>query len=186
MRKQMIFALLIAAAMLVPAAVAQGFGKECTIAGTWYGGSEVKYLATITPITGERFSARFELVASLQYIPYSAWTSWSGEFRKAQVGYVGQSVSMYTTSPAFPPSGDSYEVDAVRSSLEFIDCDNITITYDFYGIYLDLNKVPFVDQPDLGGDIPAPGMVESYHRVPNTCPICGSSATLALQGRRKH
>ena len=33
--------------------------------------------------------------------------------------------------------------------MEFIDCDNAKFIYDFFGAYFDLNKVPFVDQPDL-------------------------------------
>ncbi len=177
--------LLISFAFLTISCLAQS-PAACSPVGTWYGGGDVKYLATITPITGERFSARFEVVAPLQSVDYAAWTSWSGEFSKAKAGhYVVQYISMYTNSFAFPPL-DSYEVDAVHGSMEFIDCNSINITYDFYGLYFDLNKVPFVDQPDSGGDIPAPGIVETYRRVPNTCPICGSSATAPLQGRRKH
>ncbi len=159
----------------------------CSPVGTWYGGADVKYLATITPITGETFSARFELVAPLQSVGYSAWTSWSGQFSRATARrYVVQYVSMYTTSSAFPPLENSYELDAVHGSMEFDGCDKFAITYDFYGIYFDLNKVPFVAQPDLGGDIPAPGIVETYHRVPNTCTVCGSSVTTSLHGHKKH
>lgn len=158
----------------------------CSPVGTWYGGSEVKYLGTIDPITGERVSARFEVVGSLQSLGFAAWTSWSGQFSKAKAGlYVGQYISMYTNSFAFPPAPNSYELDAVHNSMEFIDCDNIKITYDFYGVYFDLNKVPFVDPPDAGGDIPG-GFVETYHRVPSTCPICGSSVTAPLHGHQKH
>ncbi len=160
---------------------------SCSPVGTWYGGGDVKYLATITPITGDRFSAKFELVATPQTVGLSAWTSWSGEFSKAAAGrYVVQYVSMYTNSTAFPPPGDSYELDAVHGSMAFSDCDNITITYDFYGVYFDLSNIPFVDQPAFGGDIPAPGLVETYRRVPNSCPVCGSSVTAPLHGCKKH
>lgn len=160
---------------------------SCSPVGTWYGGAEVKYLATIIPVTGETFSARFEVVAPLQSIGYSAWTSWSGQFSRAKAGrYIVQYVSMYTNSSAFPPLENSYELDAVHGSMEFNGCDNFTITYDFYGVYFDLNKVPFVGQPAFGGDIPAPGIVETYHRVPNTCPVCGSSVTTSVHGHKKH
>jgi len=158
---------------------------SCSPVGTWYGGSDVKYLMTITPITGERFSTRAEVVLPLVLLGYPAWTSWSGEFNKSNRGrYVVQEISMYTSSTEVPPPANSYEVDAVRGSMQFIDCDNIKMTYDFYGLYFDLNKVPFVDPPDVSVD--AGGIVETYRRMPSICPVCGSPAKAPLFGRKKH
>ncbi len=91
---------------------------------------------------------------------------------------------MYTTSSAFPPTPDSYELDAVRGLLSFTDCENIQFTYDFYGVYFDLNKVPFVDPPDINVD--PSGILETYRRMPTTCAVCDSNTAPNLTFQRKH
>lgn len=162
-----------------------GNSPACSPAGTWYGGSDVKYLLTITPITGEIFAARAEVVLDIAAVGLPAWTSWSGQFRRVTGGrYVGQYISMYTSSSEVPPPENSYELDAVRGWMEFTDCDNIRIAYDFYGLYFDLNKVPYIDPPDVSVDVS--GLVETYHRVPTVCKVCDTSSAPTAAGRKKH
>jgi hypothetical protein len=157
---------------------------NCSPVGTWYGGSDVKYLFTITPITGDRFTTRAEVVADIASVGPRVWTSWSGQL--LQIGpnrYLGQYISMYTTSTEVPPPPDSMELDGVRGYLSFRDCDNIRIEYDYYLVYFDLNRIAFVDAADITIDIT--GTVETYHRMPMNCPAC-SPAIPALQGSKKH
>ena len=124
--------------------------NNCSRIGTWYGGSDYKYLMTITPITGEGFAVRHEAVYDNAVWGYKAWTSWSGELSRLKNGrYAGQSISLYTTSPDPQPPPSSFELDAVRFWDEFVDCNTIKLTIDFYVAYFDLNRIPFVDSPDL-------------------------------------
>ena len=158
---------------------------SCSPVGTWYGGSDVKYLMTITPITDETFAVRFEAVLAIGSVGEGAWTTWSGQFRKVKSGfYVGHYMSMYTTSTEVPPPSTSYEVDAVRSWMTFKNCDDITISYDYYGVYFDLAKIPFVDPPDMPVDVG--GLVESYHRMPTNCTDCDPPDKYFKHPRRKH
>ena len=75
------------------------------------------------------------------------------------------------------------EMDGVRGVLMFTDCDNIQIAYDRYLVYFDLNKIVFVDAPEINMDIT--GVVENYHRMPMNCPACSLSASQTTQ-MRKH
>ncbi len=175
--------LLLCLIVMVLPCLAQSPGMaSCSPAGTWYGGSEVKYLFTITPITGERFAIRAEILGDVASAGIPAWTSWSGQLIKVGPNrYQGQYISMYTSSPGFPPAQDSFEVDGVRGYLSFIDCDNMKIEYDFYLVYFDMSKIVFVDQADITMNIS--GSVETYRRVPMTCPAC--NAALATTQRHK-
>lgn len=164
---------------------AQG-SKACSPTGVWYGGSDYKYMLTITPLTGDKFTIRYEAVYSNNTFGYTAWTSWPGELHKQKNGrFVGQAISMYTTSSELPPSETSYELDAIRESVEFLDCDNIKSTIFFFGAYLDLSKVPFVDAPDFSYLPPGETITENYHRMPTTCTVCDASTAPALTTRRK-
>lgn len=161
--------------------------KSCSPTGVWYGGSDYKYLLTITPITEDRFTIRYEPVFANATFGYSAWTSWPGELKRQRNGhYVGQIVSMYTISSELPPPETSYELDAVRESVEFIDCDNLKATIYFFGAYLDLSKVPFRDAPDFSYLAPGETAVETYRRVPTNCTVCDSFTTPSLTARMKH
>ena len=178
--------LIICCAFLVVSGFAQNLQgpNNCSPVGTWYGGSDVKYVLTITPAAGERFSVKAEVVLDMATIGVLGWTSWSGEFGKVSAGsYVGQYISMYTSSSEVPPPPSAYELDAVRGWMRFIDCNNIKITYDFYGLYFDLNKIPYVDPPDLSVD--PSGILETYHRMPTTCPTCGSIASVPMTQLRQ-
>ncbi len=158
--------------------------SACSPIGTWYGGSnDVKALMTIAPITGAKFTIRAEIVGDVAAAGAPAWTSWTGQLVRSDANrYVSHEISMYTSSPTFPPAPDSYELDGVRGYLSFTDCNNIRFTYDFYGVYFDLNKVPFVDSPDINVDMS--GSLETYRRVPTACPVCGGVVSSA-SGLRK-
>jgi len=175
-----------------PLLVIPSFGQNlqnynnCSPAGVWYGGGELRYVITLTPISETRFAMRGEGAYSQAAWGYTGWTSFSGELIKRKDGrYVGQEIAIYTTSPEMQPPLNSIEVDGVRGWMKFIDCDSVQFSYDFYGAYFDLNKVPFVDPPDVNY-LPPGGISETYRRIPTRCPACsfvGVSAAPAQQRR---
>lgn len=180
--------MVICCALLIVPSIAQVSPScaSCSPVGTWYGGGDYKYIITITPIGGSRFTITSEAAYSQAAFGYTGWTSWSGELVKTKNGhYVAQEISMYTTSPAMQPPPNSLELDAVRGWMEFINCDNIKFSYDFFGAYFDLGKVPFVDSPDLNY-LPPGGITETYSRMPGRCPACALPATPAKQLRQAH
>jgi len=166
--------------------VLPGFAQNspaCSLAGTWYGGSDYKYISTITPITGQTFAITSDPVFDNASFGYKAWTPWSGEIiRTTARRYVTQVVGMFTTSSELPPPANSYELDGARAWVEFIDCDHLQFSYDFFGAYLDLNKVPFIDPPDLNY-LPPGGIIETYQRILTTCSACSLAAAPSSQLR---
>ncbi len=149
-----------------------GNSPACSPSGTWYGGGDFRYMLTITPITGQRFAMRGEGAFDNAALGYKGWTSFSTQLVKLKDGrYVGYGIGMFTTSSELPPPLNSLELDGIRGWREFIDCENIRFSYDFFGAYFDLNKVPFIDQPDLNY-LPPGGITETYRRMPTTCPAC--------------
>lgn len=159
--------------------------KSCSPVGTWYGGGDYKYVITIAPVTGNTFTITSEGVYSQAAFGYTAWTSWSGQLLSLKDGrYLAHEVSMYTTSPEIQPPTNSIELDAVRGWMTFIDCANIQFSYDFFGAYFDLNKVPFVDPVDLSY-LPPGGLIETYHRMPTKCPACGFASTVTSHLQQK-
>ena len=171
------------AALLVPSSAQ--ISSTCSIAGTWYGGSDYKYISTITPINGQTFTITSDPVFDNASFGYKAWTPWSGVIIRTTANrYVAQVIGMFTTSSELPPPANSYEIDGARAWVQLIDCDHLQFTYDFFGAYFDLNKEPFVDHPDLNY-LPPGGIVETYHRMPSSCPACRlSGAPMVL--RQKH
>jgi len=160
--------------------------NNCSPVGTWYGGGDYKYIITIAPTTGDRFAIKSEAVYSQAAWGYTAWTSWSGELVKLNNGrYVAQEISMYTTSSLTQPPANAFELDAVRGWMEFIGCSTIKFSYDFFGAYFDLNKVPFVDPPDFNY-LPPGGISETYSRMPTKCPACGLAVAPAKPLRQAH
>ncbi len=159
---------------------------SCSPMGTWYGGGDYKYVITILPATGNRFPMTSEGVYSQAAFGYTAWTSWTGELVKLSHGlYVAQEISMYTTSPEMQPPSNSVELDAVRGWMEFIDCNTVKFSYDFFGAYFDLNKIPFVDPVDLNY-LPPGGITETYRRMPGKCPACTNAGAGIAQSRPSH
>ena len=177
--------LIIACALLVLPSFAQN-SPTCSLAGTWYGGSDYKYISTITPTTGQTFAITSDPVFDNASFGYKGWTSWSGQIIRTRAGrYVTQVIGMFTTSSELPPPANSYELDGARAWVQFIDCDHLQFSYDFFGAYFDLNKVPFVDPPDLNY-LPPGGIVETYHRMHITCPACNLVAAPATHLRHRH
>lgn len=157
---------------------------NCSPVGTWYGGSDYKYLITIVPSTGNHFAISSEAVYSQAAWGYTAWTSWSGELVKLNDGrYLAQEISMYTNNTEMQPPPNAFELDAVRGWMEFIDCGTIKFSYDFFGAYFDLNREPFIDPPDVNY-LPPGGISETYSRMPTKCPVCGLAAASAKQARQ--
>src|SRR6516164_7265732 len=76
--------LIICCALLVIPSLAQNLQtpKTCSLAGTWYGGSDYKYISTITPITGQTFAITSDPVFDNASFGYKAWTRVSGELVK--------------------------------------------------------------------------------------------------------
>ncbi len=78
--------------------------NACSPVGVWYGGSDYKYLLTITPLADNTFALQYEAGFSNSTFGYSAWTSWRGQLKKQGFNhYVGQVISLYTTSSELPP-----------------------------------------------------------------------------------
>ena len=73
----------------------------------------------------------------------------------------------------------------VRESVEFVDCDNLKATIYFFGAYLDLGKVPFIDAPDFSYLPPGENIIETYRRVPSNCLVCDSVGTPAVSAWKK-
>jgi hypothetical protein len=161
----------IVCAMLAVAGVAQNTAA-CSPVGTWYGGGDYRYILTITPNHDGSFSMRGDGAYSFAAFGYAAGTSFSNQL--VRVGprlYVSQGIALFTTSYDPVPPPDSYEIDAIRGWAVMTDCDHIWFRYDFFAAYFDLNKVPFVDQPDMNY-LPPGGIQESYRRMPGNCPAC--------------
>jgi hypothetical protein len=185
MNKAMV--IIVSCALLVIPSLAQNVLNlnNCSPVGTWYGGSDVKYQLIITPITGERFAIWGTVVAAIGNLGYPGWSPWAGEMTKTKSGrYVFQEIALYTTSPDFPPPLNSFELDAVHGWGHFTDCTTIEFGFDYYVWYFDLDKVPFVDQPD--GSIDASGIHESYKRMPTSCPACSLPVAPSALMRPKH
>ena len=174
--------LIICCLLLVLPSFAQD-SPSCSLAGIWYGGSDYKYISTITPISGQRFAITSDPVFDNASFGYKAWTPWSGEIiRTTARRYVAQVIGMFTNSSELPPPANSYELDGARAWVEFTDCDHLQFSYDFFGAYFDLSKVPFVDPPDLNY-LPPGGIVETYQRMPSICPACSLAAAPSSQLR---
>lgn len=181
MKTQKALAIMATVALGLLLAVPGASANVCSPTGVWYGGSDYKYLLTITPIAGESFAIRYEAVYDNTAFGYKAWSSWSGKLTGLKNGdYVGQAISMYTTNAEIPPPLNSFELDAVHGRMKFIDCNNIKFTYDFFGAYFGLNKLPFIDPLDLNY-LPPDGIVETYRRMPTKCPACNVAAEATLQ-----
>jgi len=172
--------------------VAQGFGNSCDVTGTWYGGSEYQYLWTFTPMAAGRYYSITQPGFDNRPFGYVAWTNWTGEIVKTGARTYDSSGMSYwiwdqAAAEAFmAQTGITFdaglpEVDIVHSRIRLIDCNTFTSTIDVYAGYFSFTpeKRPFVDTPDIDWlQILYPGvtLVETYHRMPATCPICPPSS----------
>ena len=144
--------------------------QNCSISGTWYGGgsTNAKYLMTITPIRPGRYSVVF----TEGFTPAVAKLStWSGEFNrmKHSLDFEGFSIALMNFDLSSPLAGGAApDIWAVHSVLSMIDCDTVTNSLDFYGVYK-WGKIPFVDTPDSLRNV----TIETYRRMPTRCESVG-------------
>jgi hypothetical protein len=160
------------------------FHKSCSIAGTWYGGGDYKYIVVITPTVDWKYAIRGEGAYSNAAFGYTGWTAFMGEV--VQTGarrFSVQEIAVLTTSDAIVPPEDSIELDVVHATFELTGCDTFTASYDLFGAYFDLAKTPFVDPVDLSY-LPPEGIHETYRRMPDKCPICGPAYTVPHHTRQ--
>ena len=180
---------------------AQGFGNNCDISGTWYGGSDpqYQYLWTFSPVAAGRYYSLTQPGFDNHPFGYITWTNWSGELRKTGARtYTSFSMSYWVWDPeaAAAAGVDSTlpEVDIVHSTVKMIDCDTFTSTIDVYAGYFSFTpeKTPFVTPPDIDWlQVLYPGvttLVETYHRMPTACPnfpFAGTASSVLGPDRAK-
>ena len=189
MRRVWILFLLLAA---IPCLAQEGMGNECTLAGTWYGGSGVAYQLTIVPSTP---AGHYTFVFKGMYVNPAAPLAAdpSGELVKTGKGevYEGSMLSLAGDKSFIdlPPGANGKLPDLVAgwNSMELVDCNTIRNTIPFFGLYagpliwtpgsaggpnwIANAKVPLLSEPDVdlipvvtgGGTKP---IVETYHRMP--------------------
>ncbi len=183
-RNWLISALLISAGIMSSAQ--QGKGNECTPAGVWYGGSVVAYRMTIMPAGP---AGHYVTLAEGMYKNSVLTTMYAGEMTKSGNKFEGTLMALNTQDPAYtgaPPYQNLPDIAAGSFSVEMIDCNSLTNTIPFYGLYFGSQiwkpgtpwtginwvasgKVPLVDPPDvdlvfaLTGDTKP--IVETYHRI---------------------
>jgi hypothetical protein len=163
-------------------------GNNCTIAGTWYGGSVVAYQLTITPSApGGHYSFIFDPMYVNPQAPLAAKVT--GELIKRGDVYEG---SMLSLAGGTIPPDQNYQMPDLAvgwNSMQLLDCNTIKNTIPFFGLYFGAGiwqpgtpwtginwvsggKVPLLDSPDvdlipvLTGDVKP--IVETYHRLQKT------------------
>jgi len=160
----------------------QGAGNSCTPAGVWYGGSVVAYKLTVVPLVP---AGHYTVIFEGMYTNSAMKTTYSGQVEKKGDVYEGSLLALTTQNPAFltsPPPNEMPDLVAAWMSLRMDDCNNMTNTMPFLGLYggagiwqpggpVWLNgKKPMIDPPDfdlldfLTEGHPA---VERYRRLPN-------------------
>ena len=161
--------------------------NNCTIEGTWYGGSTVAYQLTVIPSTpAGHYSFIFDPMYVDPQVPMAAKVT--GELVKHGDVYEG---SMFLLGGGNQPPGPNYKMPDIIvgwNSMRLLDCNTIKNTIPFFGMYFGAGiwqpgtpwtginwlrgKVPLLDPPDvdmipvLTGDVKP--IVETYHRVSTT------------------
>ncbi len=191
-RRVLILVVLLAA---VSCLAQQGLGNDCTLAGTWYGGSVVAYQFTIIPAGP---AGHYITFAQGFYKNAVMNTVYSGTLEKRGNKYEGSGMALLTQDPDFlnpPPLGKLPDIIAGWFITELTDCNTIKSTIPFLGLYFGrpmppqikgiwepgtpwtgINWVangvaPMFDAPDvdmipvLTGGETKP-IVETYHRLP--------------------
>ena len=155
----------------------------CSLAGTWYGGSDPAYpfIWTNTPIAGNRYTTYAEAGADNLPYGYKAQTGWLGEMARDNDGvYHSWGLSYWVWDPdaATAAGVDSSlpELDIVHSTIALTDCNTMTSTIDTYAAYFTFNpseRSPFIDAPDLDflEVLGLTTLVETYHRMPRLADI---------------
>jgi hypothetical protein len=149
-----------------------GGAGECSLAGTWYGGSYnpenagYKYQYTFSPVKGGRFFAMADGAYNPDSLGAAVATTWTGEVVKTTGGgYEIRLIALTTNDPTEPPE-ELPMILAVRGDLEKDGCDTITIRYTWFAVY-QWDTVPFVDEPVAwnlyAGSDP---IVETIQRMP--------------------
>jgi hypothetical protein len=168
--------ILLTAILIMPAfatgAQAQGFGTECTPAGTWYGGAEgsgAKYLLTVTRVGLRDFAATFDP----GFVPkVSHLTAFSGRLdQRSRHTYEAHVIALVNLTPTPPPDGGpAAEVWAVHGLVTMRTCSTLEFVIDFFGGYAGGAfwgvKSPFQDEPDYLRLAEGLTIVETYRRVP--------------------
>jgi hypothetical protein len=143
---------------------------RCDPAGIWYGGSDWKYLATISPEGPDgsylvSFQTAFETTVRFG-VP--KLTTFEGRMvRRGNRTFEQRSVSMNELPSDDPSAAPPVELDVVHGILTFKEgCDIFENVIDVYGGYVPITdaKVPFVTPVDvdaLGGGV----VRETYRRV---------------------
>ncbi len=164
--KRVVFLLLLALTLLAGSASA----APCDPTGTWYGGSDWKYMATITPNTDGSYTLVFQAGYDTKAFGYTAWTTFSGTMvRRGRASFELRGIAMFVLPPSSDPNTPpSVEMDVLHSTLRLTDgCDTIHHTIDVFGGFVPWteDKVPFVTPLDVSY-VPAGGAIlETYHRI---------------------
>jgi len=176
----------------LPCLAQNGMGDNCTLAGTWYGGSVVAYQMTITPTTP---AGHYIIMAEPMYVnPQAPLASkFTGQLVKRANVYEGSMLSLSGDKSFIdlPPGTNSKmpDLEVGWSSMKLVDCNTIQNTIPFFGVYFGAGiwqpgtpwtgvqwtasgKVPLRDAPDvdlipiLTGDVKP--IFETYHRLTTT------------------
>ena len=181
------FLVLVAVCASLPCFAEDGLGNNCTIAGTWYGGSVVAYQLTIDRAdpTGH-YSFTFDPIYVNPQAPLMAKVT--GELEKHGRFFEGSMLSLSSSSQAPGPNYQMPDLNVGWNSMQLVDCNTIKNTIPFFGVYFGAGiwqpgspwtgpawirgKVPLADPPDvdmipiLTGEMKP--IVEIYHRLPYT------------------
>jgi hypothetical protein len=166
MRKKTLFwvgLIFLASALQV---TAQELRSDCNLAGTWYGGSDFKYLLTIIPTADNRYSVIYDPTYTLDLFGFPYNTKYTGELiRKGKTLHLNAMNILNMDSTLVPPDVSKLHIWAIRQTGKLTDCDTLNMTDVFAGgYYWTSNKVPLKDPPDY--PLPDTGL-ETYHRLPS-------------------
>ncbi len=150
-------------------ASAQGFRTDCNPAGTWYGGSApFKYLLTIIPTEGNRYTVMYDSTYSLaaSAFGFAVSTRYTGELIRKADHLELNAMAIHSTSGTAPVNPSTLHIWAIKQTGGFTDCDTLQMTDDLAAGYLwTSNKVPLKDAADYV--ILSSPLVETYHRLPS-------------------
>ncbi len=179
--RKMMFVVVVLFAALIPC-LAQGFGNECTPAGTWYGGGadpsltihSPKYLLTIVPSRAGRYSIRADEGFSTNPAVVAKLSEFSGELIKQEDGtYRAYALALANSSSVPPPMGGlDPQIWAIREHVTLTDCNTLQFEIDFFAVYA-WGHTPFLDTPDGYRLPPGTVAIETYKRMATSCPVCG-------------